>query len=427
MSANNLSFRDRLEDRGWVDRWGFILFAFGGAAAILLAKGRDVPAYLVACGAAAVIIAYAFIVQRSGTGKLRADQAGDNCYYLGLVYTLVSLGYAIFFFDPATTATTVVQGFGVALATTIVGLVLRVFFNQTRVDLVQTEDSARIELAEAAGRLKAELQSMTVSMSDFGRETRQVLEELREQVVSSLVTAREEATRTVSETTTAASKTVGAAASEAAATVAQQADDALSRSRKVSTATNKVVAGMEKHAEIMDRIEQSSVAMAAGLASLESASERLQENMDGVAARSTQLLSTQTELKQAGSDLHSALAAMTEQVQHLSGVAQRFEANVAAKLDDVGSMPGTLAQRASEALDKTAAAMDQQVEALARSQQSFVQEIAQRAEASVASLERHNSELERELAKSRDNVSKVHSALVDMTGTLVRDVQTAGA
>ena len=57
------------------------------------------------------------------------------------------------------------------------GLVLRVFFSQSRVDLVQTEDTARIELAEAAGRLKVELSSAVVSMNDFSRQTRQALQD----------------------------------------------------------------------------------------------------------------------------------------------------------------------------------------------------------------------------------------------------------
>ncbi|RYF50796.1 MAG: hypothetical protein EOO27_31115, partial [Comamonadaceae bacterium] len=70
--------RNVLEERGWIDRWGFLLFAFGGAASILIAK---------AAGAAIAMVAYAFVVQTSGTGRLRADQAGDNCYYLGLIYT----------------------------------------------------------------------------------------------------------------------------------------------------------------------------------------------------------------------------------------------------------------------------------------------------------------------------------------------------
>ena len=154
MTENSSSTVDRLAERGLIDRWGFLLFALLGSSAILIANSLNMAPIPVAAGAALTMVGYAALVQTSGSGRLRADQAGDNCYYLGLIYTLCSLAYAIFLFDPANTATTVVQGFGIALTTTIMGLVLRVFFSQSRVDLVQTEDTARIELAEAAGRLK---------------------------------------------------------------------------------------------------------------------------------------------------------------------------------------------------------------------------------------------------------------------------------
>lgn len=173
MEPRRTGLIDRLAERGLVDRWGFLLFALGGAACILVAKHSGLSPVLVAAAAAITMVLYAAVTQAKGTGRLRGDQAGDNCYYLGLIYTLTSLAYAIFLFDPAETATTIVQGFGIALATTIMGIVLRVFFNQTRVDLVETEDTARLELADAAGRLKAELAATVVSMNDFGRRTRQ--------------------------------------------------------------------------------------------------------------------------------------------------------------------------------------------------------------------------------------------------------------
>lgn len=258
--------RDVLEDRSWIDRWGFLLFAFGGGAAILTAKSIGLAAIPVAAFAAGAMVAYAFIVQTSGTGRLRADQAGDNCYYLGLIYTLISLAFAIFFFDPATTATTVVQGFGIALATTIMGLVLRVFFNQTRVDLVQTEDTARIELADAAGRLKAELQSITVSMSDYGRETRQALEELRGQVAEALNAVQGDATKSMSETAAAASEAIRSVSmsatdslstmsSAATATVTQQANEAVARSRRLPHTVRAALTGLRKkgHAIVRDK------------------------------------------------------------------------------------------------------------------------------------------------------------------------------
>src|SRR5689334_22344943 len=108
MATKRTGLVDRLEERGFVDRWGFLLFAFAGGIGILFAKKSAVEPVAVAVGAAMVMIAYAALVQRSGTGRLRADQAGDNCYYLGLIYTLISLSWAIFTFDPTATATTIV-------------------------------------------------------------------------------------------------------------------------------------------------------------------------------------------------------------------------------------------------------------------------------------------------------------------------------
>lgn len=430
--------RDILEDRSWIDRWGFLLFAFGGGAAILVAKTIGLAAIPVAAFAAAAMVAYAYIVQSSGTGKLRADQAGDNCYYLGLIYTLISLAYAIFFFDPATTATTVVQGFGIALATTIMGLVLRVFFNQTRVDLVQTEDTARIELADAAGRLKAELQAITVSMSDYGRETRQALEELRGQVVEALGAVQGDAAKSMTDTAAAASeaiKSVSTSAMDAVstmstaatATVTQQANEAVARSRRLSTATDRVITGIEEHSEAMSGIARSTKAIGASLTTLEGAAERTQQNLGELSLRAESLADTQTSLVQAGGDLRQAVLDMAAQVKSFDETATRFDTNVNIRLDEVKGVPADTAKRTAEAFAKAAEAMEEQFATIARAQEKFVEDLTQRAEESAAMLERHNAALEQDLGRSRDNVGKVHTALVEMTGSLVKRVEASDA
>lgn len=430
--------RNVLEERGWIDRWGFLLFAFGGAAGILIAKAADLTAIPVAAGAAIAMVAYAFVVQTSGTGRLRADQAGDNCYYLGLIYTLISLAYAIFFFDPATTATTVVQGFGVALATTIMGLILRVFFSQSRVDLVETEDSARIELADAAGRLKAELQAMTVSMSDYGRETRQALEELRAQIVSDLVDVQGQAAKAIAETVAVASEAISTASlssrdgvaamsAEATAAVNQQSTEAIARAKRMSTATDKIVAGIEKHAEAMGGIERSSTAIAASLVTLESAADRTQQNLGELSRRAEELAGAQTTLATTGDDLRSAVAGMVDQVKGFDATTIRFDTTLKARLEELKDVPGDMAARTAEAFQRASSAMQEQFTAIAGGQQDFVNQLSLRTEESVAMLDRHNAAMEEELSRSRDNVTKVHGALVEMTGDLVSRVRTADA
>src|SRR5690606_24381734 len=67
----------------------------------------------------------------------------------------------------------IVEDFGIALASTIIGLALRVTFNQMRQDPVEIEREARLELAAAAQRLRSELDQSVVDMNVFRRATQQ--------------------------------------------------------------------------------------------------------------------------------------------------------------------------------------------------------------------------------------------------------------
>ena len=274
MSDRSIPLIDRLRERGLIDRWGFLAFTFVGGAGILIAKVVEVPAEWVAIGASAIILLYAFVVHWAGTGRLRSDQAGDNCYYLGLIFTLVSLAYAIFTFDPGDTATTIVQGFGIALFTTILGLALRVFFNQSRVDLEETEDSVRIELTEAASRLRAQLSQIVVQMNDFGHQTVQSLSELRE-AISIQVTG---ATENVQKASAAARETINTEATETA-----------SRIRKLATATDKATAGLERQNESVRAIEEASRGMAASVGAVAELATATKASLTGLSGHVEQL------------------------------------------------------------------------------------------------------------------------------------------
>src|SRR5215216_504004 len=77
----------------------------------------------------ALMVAYAVIVIWVPRLRVRLDQAGDNAYYLGLLFTLASMAFALYDFRAATqgpaSATGVqriISNFGIALATTIAGI-----------------------------------------------------------------------------------------------------------------------------------------------------------------------------------------------------------------------------------------------------------------------------------------------------------------
>lgn len=407
MSELGSDLRDRLSDRSWVDRWAFLIFAFGGAAAIFAAKASSISAATVAGGAMLVMVAYAALVQLSGTGKLRSDQAGDNCYYLGLIYTLVSLAYAIFTFDPADTAATIVSGFGIALATTVMGLILRVFFNQTRVDLVQTEDSARLELAESAGRLKAELSGIIVSMNQFGRETQQSITELRDKTMQSMFDAQKAAVAGIQTTVDKASEAM-----------AEQAAEANARAKRLSAATDRVVGAIERHADAVDAAQSSTSNLTTSLAVVAEAAEAIMGTISALAARADQLQANQTEILDANQKLGAAVKDLVEGVSGLENLIGRVDGLIEERLVEARAVPKDIADAAINQLQATIEEFGSRAQQLLAVQDTLVKEMSAAVEASLGIMKRHNSALEAELSQSSANVGKVHGALVEMTGKL---------
>jgi hypothetical protein len=407
MRRGALAFVDRLAERGLVDRFGFLCFAFGGAALIVLAKAFSVPPLIVAVAAAMAIVAYAVLVQGTGTGRLRSDQAGDNCYYLGLIYTLASLAYAIFTFDPADTATTIIQGFGVALATTIIGLVLRVYFNQSRPDIAESETSARLELAAASGKLKSELSRSIVSMNDFSRQTRQSLEELRDEVVASVQQIKDAAELSVKETSERASTAM-----------AEHAEAAVARSKKLTNATDKIVGGMERHTESLSGLDSANASIVASLAALEGAAGNSKAMLDGLVTQTGQVSQIQSGAAAAVRDLTEAASALRDQVGGMTASTDRLEGVLLDKIEQVQAVPQAVAKAAISAVEEAIERLRADLQSIVDAQSKVVEGLNDQMKHSAETAGRHNAALETELTRSRDNVAKVHSALVDMTGAL---------
>lgn len=253
-------FIDELAEREWIDRWGFLLFAIGGSAAILLCKALQINSVLVAAGAVIVMLTYAVVVG-TGVSKLRADEAGDNCYYLGLIFTLVSLAFAIFTFNEKDPTPAIIAGFGIALATTVMGLILRVFLTQSRVDLVDAEESTRIALTEAASQVRAQLDAVVQTFAHFTHKTQQHLQEFRDQANNDIEEVRNNALSAVSGN-----------ADKANMIVEQQTIETTTATRKVTTAVTRLVNVLESHADALSEIEEKARGQAAHLDALERAS-----------------------------------------------------------------------------------------------------------------------------------------------------------
>jgi hypothetical protein len=127
----------------------FMVFVSAGVVYVGSSKLFGFPLLAVTLVPVGIMLLYAAATYFSQAIRLRDDQTGDNLYYMGFLFTLTSLGVALFQFNTFGGVENIVRNFGIAITSTIAGIALRVFFNQMRRDPIEVERAARLELADA--------------------------------------------------------------------------------------------------------------------------------------------------------------------------------------------------------------------------------------------------------------------------------------
>jgi hypothetical protein len=237
----------------------FMVFVAAGCAYIILAKLKGIEQLFVTFVPVGIMIGYALLISLSRGLRLRDDQSGDNLYYMGFLFTLTSLGVSLYQFSATRAAEEIVQNFGIAIGSTIAGIALRVIFNQMRRDPIEVEHATRLELAEAARRVRRELDASVVEFGYFRRTAQQSaadsfshmtehFDEILAKLLASLeaITAKlsmplEEAARQLGDATGEATRTMGAALAANAGQLSAETEKLSSRVGAVSGAIEDVV------------------------------------------------------------------------------------------------------------------------------------------------------------------------------------------
>ncbi|AWM06088.1 hypothetical protein [Bradyrhizobium symbiodeficiens] len=171
---------------------GLLFFAvvIMGSGYIVFSKLHEFPAFYVTSVPVLIMVGYALLLGVARLFRLRDDQSGDNLYYMGFLFTLTSLAVSLYQFKSEDgAAEQIVQNFGVAIASTIAGISLRILFNQMRRDPVEVEATARLELAEASRRVKRELESTVLEFGYFRRMTQQSITDALDEINETLGSA----------------------------------------------------------------------------------------------------------------------------------------------------------------------------------------------------------------------------------------------
>ena len=389
----------RLNKSRWeyLGKLPFLVFAIGGYGGIWGLKYLGVSQLsvtLIACGC---IVGYVVLILSLTKLRLRDDHVGDNAYYLGFIYTLASLSWALTKFTSGG-VDLIVESFGIAIFSTVVGIVARVGVNQMRRDPVEIEQEARMELSDAVVRLRTQIDDAVLALSSFARHAQQAAAESIELTHKQATSTMESVVIRVSEASTRTVTHVGETSEKAIARI----DEAMLEFSTHSTELNKLSRDVVKTLKsLMTRIEKAEVPTEVIL-------ERMKPAMAAAEASAIALrqrLEDERGLRQSmRADAESLRVSLTEGAERWRAIAETAASAASTMASSVGELGETMKQ-VSESAGRAAADMSQSLEAL------------------VAAVRRHNDELAAELEKSREYTKKTHDALVSMAELVTQRLQ----
>ena len=157
-----------------------------GAVGIVWLKQFDIEPWWAALFAGGILVSYALATWSNRNLALEPETIGDNSYYLGFIFTLISLGATLYQMTGTGTEVgilrDVIAGFGVALSSTIIGVFLRVFMMQLRTDVVARDRHARLELNDASREFRMRLAESVAQMKAFSTEAVQLAGETNNRI-----------------------------------------------------------------------------------------------------------------------------------------------------------------------------------------------------------------------------------------------------
>ena len=309
--------RQRSMDAERSGRGLFLAFFLGGGVLILLMKSLTASPLLAVVLPIVLMGSYACLLVEWPDLRPKVDFAGDNFYYLGFLYTLISLAISLYQFNTEGATSSIITNFGLALTSTILGLAGRILLNQPR-DEEEAEVRAREDLARANRRLRAEMEYSIEEFQQFRVEATRVFEQL-DQGVTAAGTALE---RQLEHLESGAARfgvlrqrlgEVDEAASEAVRDIQAQRERFVSESQDVSESLQQLVARFRsvdfRREFIEELIEPTSeqfrgltrefLSVAEGLRRIEASQLRVMEQNQSAVARLTEILEENRRFSQA--------------------------------------------------------------------------------------------------------------------------------
>ena len=149
------SFFDKLDDSAV--KYAFGLTYFVGALVIFFGSnfpGQYTSTIILIALMMAYLLGVIFLNKKMNT-FVRDEQMGDSFYYLGFLYTLTALAVSLFGIEDDINE--LLKNFGIAITTTLVGLIGRIILSQFRESLDEMKEKSERQISDSARKLNAQL------------------------------------------------------------------------------------------------------------------------------------------------------------------------------------------------------------------------------------------------------------------------------
>ena len=347
-----------------------------GIAALTNQEGlgwTDWIALLIAIGS--IILYVVYILKTPSRSSVSLDRAGDNIYYLGLLFTLCSLGVSliklVWLPESGQISSShmigILPDFGLALFATIVGIAGRVIVQQLRNDPADIEADARQALGEAIRELRLSLTGGVSEMHDLintiTRSSKDMTNEINKSMKSAVESIKEgverntelldqigknveqdgEIIKQTSSTVTSSITEVGEGSTQAlkdsarditetlkqsATTHANQIESTSERLKEISDRTDSLVRNMGQfQQEMINEMRESISVMRSQFGELTVDQRSFEDQVNSVSAEITRLKTSVIEFSTSQQQMNKALDEASEKV------AMSFQGDLRGPLD----------------------------------------------------------------------------------------------
>jgi hypothetical protein len=390
--------RDRLS--ATADKWLFFGIWIAGTVGIILCKARGSAAAGMFVGVLMLLL-YAAVVWRSPKFRVREDRAGDSAYYLGFLFTLISLAYSLWEFGAGrSTPTTIIGNFAIALATTIVGLALRVLFQQFREDPIEIEQQVRLEIADRVAELRSQLLQVVEDMSSLSTAIRTELKDQYAESLTQITAAAVERLKMASDQHITGMK-------NSLEAFAQTADEIREQVGCTRTANKRLIEAIERLAARVERVDIPTEELKERLKAL---NELITDAVSAERERLERDRAAMDNLKQLVDSAAGAITLVGEEIP-------RLRASVSSAANEVSTLSASFGAAKTQA-EEQAKAMKESATKQRKIWEDLVGETAR----SLAQVRDTERDLRDALDSSRQALRQTHASLASLATTVVEEL-----